>query len=524
MPFLLLLLLTFACLPLRWQSNFSLGGEDLARNGLLSGSAMAFMVAAAAVLARRTRRQILWQPENRETILQRYGGLRMAHLLGLFVVYGLVLSIFGWGWSVQHICSVEGANQMIPGAELLILAPFLATLILSWACFYDVERALHETSHPLTSLRPFWGRWGYVGFHIRHNLAMILPPLVLLIISQGVVRQFPTLENDWRFQLCAYGLLVGVLMVMPWILRLALSLKPLPQGPLRDMLLKTAQRLNFRCNDILLWSTRGGVANALMVGVLPRLRYVVLTDRLITDLTPEEVEAVFGHEVGHVKHHHILYYLGFFLTSVMVVVGIWSVVFQLSQPHLPESWARFLNNDGWDVFPVLPFLGAYIFLVFGFLSRRCERQADIYGCRAVSCDNPHCQGHAEGFVPSAAGRGLCRTGITTFIDALEKVAAVNGISRSRPGWLNSWLHSTIACRVEFLQRIQNDPTIEARFQRAIGRVKWLLLLGLVAILLVLTQLHFWRNGENSEGVSIPGNESHSLALKPQTVAHTAPWE
>ena len=35
--------------------------------------------------------------------------------------------------------------------------------------------------------------------------------------------------------------------------------------------------------------------------------------RLVEELTPEEVEAVFGHEVGHVKHHHILFYVGFFL-------------------------------------------------------------------------------------------------------------------------------------------------------------------------------------------------------------------
>ena len=39
-------------------------------------------------------------------------------------------------------------------------------------------------------------------------------------------------------------------------------------------------------------------------------------------------------------------------------------------------------------------IGAYIFLVFGFLSRRCERQADLYGCRAVSCFRKDCFDHA----------------------------------------------------------------------------------------------------------------------------------
>src|SRR5262249_58146905 len=53
----------------------------------------------------------------------------------------------------------------------------------------------------------------------------------------------------------------------------------------------------------------------------------------------------------------------------------------------------------WRVFPLIGILGAYIFVVFGFLSRRCERQADIYGCRAVSCRRGDCCGpHGGGGV------------------------------------------------------------------------------------------------------------------------------
>ena len=82
----------------------------------------------------------------------------------------------------------------------------------------------------------------------------------------------------------------------------------------------------------------------------------------------------------------------------------------------------------------------------------CERQADIYGCRIVSC--------------------------AVFITALEKVAWLNGISRDKPGWLSSWQHSTIALRVEFLEQMSADPGLEPRFQRRVGLVKWGLVLGL----------------------------------------------
>src|SRR5206468_11439789 len=121
----------------------------------------------------------------------------------------------------------------------------------------------------------------------------------------------------------------------------------------------------------------------------------------------------------------------------------------------------------------------------GFLSRRCERQADIYGCRAVSCARSDCLDHEPGLIPSPGGKSLCPTGIRTFIHALEKVARINGISRSRPGWLQSWQHSTIASRVEFLQRVLADPSVEPRFQRTVFLVKWGLLIVLVGALCAL---------------------------------------
>jgi Zn-dependent protease with chaperone function len=296
-------------------------------------------------------------------------------------------------------------------------------------------------------------------------------------------RLFPQLGDDWQLGVTPFGLLAAlcVFATIPLILRLVLGLKPLPPGLLRDRLLAAARRLNFRCNDILLWNTRGHLANAMAVGVLPWLRYVLLSDRLVKELTPDEVEAVFGHEVGHFKHHHITYYLGFLLASVVVLGFGASALVEVIRLNLDQSLL---------VLSDVTMVGAYLFVVFGFLSRRCERQADIYGCRAVSCAQVDCRGHDSNAVRAPGGRGLCPTGICTFISALEKVARLNGISRERPGVLQSWLHSTIARRVDFLQRVLADPLVEQRFQRTVWRVKCALLLALGALLLVVVLATF----------------------------------
>src|SRR5947208_8027930 len=90
-----------------------------------------------------------------------------------------------------------------------------------------------------------------------------------------------------------------------------------------------ARPLRFRGSDLLLWDTHGGVANAMVAGPLPWVRYVFLSDRLLEGLTPDEVEAVFGHEVGHVRHGHLLYYMAFLFLSLTLLAVLWEVGLRL---------------------------------------------------------------------------------------------------------------------------------------------------------------------------------------------------
>jgi STE24 endopeptidase len=481
MPFLLLLILTPPCLQESWPDP-GFGMDSPVRTACLTWTAVALAVAVAVVWALRVRVQLAHDPNQRDLWLQRYGPWRVYHLFLLAGVYGVALYVLGWGWAVQHFLHM---GTVPPGGELLVLAPFIVGLGLSWLCFYEIERALHDAA----GLRDrYWTRREYLGHQARHNLALVLIPVVLLIGLKSLRWLAVDASPIWGGLITglSIALAIGVLVAMPWLLRLLLGLKPLPEGPLRTRLLAAARRLHFRCSNILLWDTRGGIANALVAGVFPVLRYVVLTDRLAAELSADEIEAVFGHEVGHVKHRHMFYYLGFLLTSVGAV---WAVVAIYVLPHFDDV-PSLSNRGDLAVLALIGLLGAYIFVVFGFVSRSCERQADLFGCRAVSCMRTDCQGH-EGAALPPGGAGLCPTGIRTFIAALEKVCDLNGISRDRPGLLQSWQHSTPARRVGFLQRVMADPATAPRFQRVTTVVKGVLLASLVAVLLVLGQLHGW---------------------------------
>jgi Zn-dependent protease with chaperone function len=484
MPFLLLLILTPPCLQETWPDP-GYGMTSPVRTAYLTWTAVGAAVVVAGLWAGWVRRSLARDPGRRDDWLARYGAWRLYHLFLLAGVYGVSLYVFGWGWAVQ---SFFHTTTVPPGGELLILAPFLAGLALSWMCFYEIERALHDATVPAGTAR-YWTRREYLGHQARHNLALVFIPVALLIGLKGLRWLADDPRQGWGQVVTGVSVVsaAAVFVGMPWLLRLVLGLKPLPDGPLRARLLAAARRLGFRCSDILLWNTRGGVANALVAGIFPVLRYVVLTDRLVAELSVDEIEAVFGHEVGHIKHRHMLYYLGFLLASM---AAVWAVLAVWVLPHLSEL-PSLGNRDDLAVLALVGLLAVYIFVVFGFVSRSCERQADLYGCRAVSCASPDCRGHDAVAALPQGGRGLCPTGIRTFIAALEKVCDLNGISRDRPGLLQSWQHSTPARRVWFLHRVLADPAAERRFQRATTVVKGLLLASLVAVILVLGQLYGW---------------------------------
>lgn len=477
MVFLILIYLVLACLPLPWPDPLIGGGLA----GSLSAAAALTVVpiAAAWLIARRTERRLLAEPYRRDETLHEYSRWRTRHLLLLILSHLLMLTACGWPWAVRQLCGVDDPRFLPFGAELLLVLPFVLALVLSWAVFYRAERAAFAVSTGgLDGEEPYGGRWSYVGFLARQHLAMISVPLGLFIVEQGLVRQYEEVFGRGPWRVALIGLVVVALVLAPLALRFILRTQRLADGPLRDRLDAARRRLKFRCSDILLWNTRNGVANAMVAGPLPLVRYVFLSDRLLQDLPPDEVEAVFGHEVGHVRHGHFPYYLLFITLSLLAVVGLWETGLDLivGNASPAEEFNSFL---AWREVPELMLVGAYLFVAFGFLSRRCERQADLYGCRAVSCADPACIGHDGATVLAPAAKGLCPTGVRTFIRALDRVALVNGISRRKPGWLQSWLHGSIDRRISFLEQVISDGSTAPRFQRRVGLIKW----GLIGALL-----------------------------------------
>jgi STE24 endopeptidase len=246
----------------------------------------------------------------------------------------------------------------------------------------------------------------------------------------------------------------AILVLFPVLLRHVWETRPLPPGPLRSRLEDTAERAGFRVRDILVWHTNGMVINAAVAGFVRRLRYVFLSDALLLRLGDDEIEAVFGHEMGHVRHHHLL-------LRVLAMIAPLSLCMLLGQV-VPHGVDRLLEWSAGEQLGtgtpgagalgasiptglvLLGLMGGYVLVVFGYYSRQLEHQADLFGCRWVAADPD-------------------RPAVERFTSALEKLAA--GTCSGRDG--RSWQHASIARRIDFLQQLSRDPERELRFQRRV---------------------------------------------------------
>jgi STE24 endopeptidase len=475
-PLLIALFVAFAAdsivPPVKAGDPASCLTETVAALGLAASVAMGLGLGLTAAVRRR----------GYPTAWSRRGFAAAATLVQAMNLVVFAWLVHGLGWP-DFVRSAMGLKGVFVADELTILAPFLIAEVLGWWGLYPAARASRMIGAGS-------GAGSYLARKSRLAFGMILPAVVLFWAGADLARR--ALGESASAPLVQLGVMAGLgavmLMISPAFVRLTWPAHSLPSGPLRDRLERLAARFGFRFTDILLWDTEGSVFNAVVTGALPGFRYVLLSDALVEALDEHEVAAVFGHELGHVRHRHLASFGLFFLGSL----GVMALVTQLidgasaylgAGPGSAPVWVEVSKSAA-----VLGVVGVYYWLVFGLLSRRFERQADVFGCRAISCGRDDCErSHYNGPAGAAPADAspLCPVGIRICINALETVAAENGISPEA----RSWRHGSIARRIAFLRGLEGRPEAERRFQARVV----LLRLG-VALMLAAAVLTAFASG------------------------------
>ncbi|MDR1518753.1 MAG: M48 family metalloprotease [Planctomycetota bacterium] len=351
-------------------------------------------------------------------------GLRLL----LLAAYADGLESSALPWSLARALGRD-LSQNAFAFQLAGILPFLLLFPCAWLPMFGLHREMSFGN---------WTRASFLIHKIRYNLFLLLAWLPFAAVA------------DWLsgFLLAIPAVFLLAAWTFPLILARAWGCRRLtdPETLSRLARLETTAGTGF--SRAYLWEPGGGYAeNAAAVGILRPFRYLFLTPSLLRNMSGPELDAVILHELGHVRHRHLLFYFFSSLAGVNASVVIAAV--------LP------LTGPGERFAAVAILLLIYFRLIFGWLSRNMERQADLFAMQK--------SGSASGIA-----------------NALEKLALAAGRIRLA----GSWHHWSIAERVRFLRQAENQPALARRHG---GKVFLLKLSGYLAsiallILLALTAL------------------------------------
>jgi STE24 endopeptidase len=380
--------------------------------------------------------------------------------------------------------------------DVVVLLPYLLTIVAGWALLYPADRAIRwmVMESRLVSgapVHPVWSFRQYMSFNFRYQMLIILLPMACILAAQDVADQnrpwFEEATGVWWSADLLVALAAGLIVfVAPLVLRYIWRTRPLPPDDLRRRLETVCRRVGFRYRDILIWYSGGMLVNAGVMGLMPRVRYVLLSDGLLESMDDRQIEAVFGHEAGHIRHHHLMLLL-VFTAAVMLVVG---AVYEAPRWGLLDASPAVVQMIAFGVLASAWGLG------FGAISWQFEHQADLFAARCIQQDLADCQQpclvhHPEMIPPdlmTPAGRSkpLCTTAAAMFGQALMRVAHLNGLDPRRPGWR----HPSIASRRRFLQRLAEQPAAVARFDSRQRILRWALCIATLIGCLIAAWLYW----------------------------------
>ncbi len=340
---------------------------------------------------------------------------RMRRWLGIadFVVgfvFLIVLLLTGWSGGLRDLAYRLGFQNYSLSLFIYLLLLLVISKVLGVGL--DYYGFLQERKFNLSTQRFSAWAWDEVKAFL---VGLVLGSIVVEVLYL-TIRQWP--QHWWML---AWALFMGLFIVLAQLAPVVLfpifyKFEPLDNEDLRRRLVVLSERAGTRVRGVYRWklSEKSKKANAALTG-LGATRRIILADTLLDNYTPEEIEAVLAHELGHHVHRHIL--KSIFVQAGITLFGFWAanwVLHYAVDQHMFEELSDFAN---------LPLL-ALVSVVLSFLlmpalnaySRFHERQADRYAFESIASVEP-------------------------FITSMNKLAEQNLAERTPSKWVEWFFHS-----------------------------------------------------------------------------------
>ncbi|HXZ31449.1 MAG TPA: M48 family metallopeptidase [Terriglobales bacterium] len=348
-------------------------------------------------------------------------------VLGLVLL--LVLLITGWNGTLRDLAYRASSQTYVLAVFLYVVMLMGIGKLLGLGLDYYGFHLEHHFNLSNQKL----GSWLWdeaKGFLVGLLLASIAVELLYFII-----RAAP--QYWWLIAWAAFlALFVLMAQLAPVVLfPIFYKFEPLQDEQLKSRLVRLSEAAGTRVRGIYKWnlSEKSKKANAALTGI-GNTRRIILADTLLEHYSPDEIEAVLAHELGHHVHKHIF-------KSIVVQAGIALAGFWAANGVLHYAMDRWHSFETLSDFANLPLL-VLVSTVLSFLllpainafSRFNERQADRYAFRSI-------------------------TNIKPFISSMNKLAEQNLAERSPSRWVEWFFHShpAISRRVAAAEQWAKQP-------------------------------------------------------------------
>jgi Zn-dependent protease with chaperone function len=374
----------------------------------------------------------------------------------------LALTLFAvdiWGLHLpSYLQSVQLFVHLPTLRALLLLSLFVGYLLAIWIFSYDAYRAIYRTDISR-------------GTYVYSNFAFSIPVLIpwtLLFTFSDIIELLPfdlpkQLLNAPAGQIGYFLTFLLIAAVFaPLLVQRFWRCRPLEKGNHRERIESLCRRANIRYADIVYWPIFGGrMITAGVMGLISRFRYIMVTDALLQLLSPDEIDQVIAHEIGHVKHKHLLLYLVFFIGFMVISYSVYTLSSYLVFFTKPSIYLLLtLDLDAertYYIFSSVVLVVCIVFYfryLFGYFMRNFERQADLYVFELFPTAKP-------------------------LINTFAKIVATSGQPADKP----NWHHFSIQQRIDYLNKCEQAVAWIRRHHRKVRKsiIVFLVGFGLLAL-------------------------------------------
>ena len=292
------------------------------------------------------------------------------------------------------------------------------------------------------------------AFHLRLQLPILALIFIQLFWIWTINMILPEVTSNWTPFFEILSSLILLVLIAPVVIVKSWGAQVIEKDSAYEAIRNELEEFRTPVAGILCWpdsimphSTAG------VIGLIRGFRFLLISTKLLKALSKGELRAVIAHEAGHIRRHHLFYYL----IAVTCLLGFFALAgnvnFLLTFTEISQVPGLILGTSA--IISVLFFVRFGI----GFLSQNFERQADCHSFE--------------------------RFGITPISTALLKVSWLNGINPEQ----DNWHHYGVRQRIDYLSKCLKKPEMIQKHHRRVTRIKIgcaLMLVGMLGANIILS--------------------------------------